>query len=98
MAGLAFQIPGGRYRRAEFFICIPPGMNRQFLLDGVRAFKQEVREFCILGSMNMLSTGFIPKITTNILLSQLMFFTSINFLMQPISFVLYPGILLFYAF
>ena len=45
MAGLAFQIPGGRYRRAEFFVCIPPGMNRQFLLDGVRAFKQEVREF-----------------------------------------------------
>ena len=49
MAGLAFQIPGGRFRRAEFFICIPAGMNQQFLLDGVRAFKQEVREFCILG-------------------------------------------------
>ena len=49
MAGLAFQIPGGSYRRAEFVVCITPGMNRQFLLDGVRAFKQEVREFCILG-------------------------------------------------
>ena len=52
MAGIAFQIPRGRYRRAEFFICILPGINRQFLLDGVRTFKQEVREFCILGRMN----------------------------------------------
>ena len=49
------------YRRAEFFVCIPPGMNRQFLLDGVRTFKQEVRKFCILGSMNMLPTGFFPE-------------------------------------
>ena len=28
MASLAVQIPGGSYRRAEFFVCIPPGMNR----------------------------------------------------------------------
>ena len=60
MAGIAFQIPGGRYRRAKFFVCIPPGINRQFLLDGVRTFKQEVSEFCILGRMNMLPTGFFP--------------------------------------
>ena len=61
MAGVAFQIPGGRYRRAEFFVCIPPGINQQLLLDGVRTFKQEVREFCILGNMNMLPTGFFPE-------------------------------------
>ena len=61
MAGLAFQLPGGRFRRAEFFVCIPPGMNRQLLLDGVRTFKQEVREFYILGNMNMLPTGFFPE-------------------------------------
>ena len=61
MAGLAFQLPGGRFRRAEFFVCIPPGINRQLLLDGVRTFKQEVREFCILGNMNMLPTGFFPE-------------------------------------
>ena len=97
MAGIAFQIPGGRYRRAEFFICIPPGINRQFLLDGVRTFKQEVREFCILGRMNMLPTGFFPENHNQHLAIPTMFFTSRNFLMQPISFVLYPGILLFYA-
>ena len=61
MAGLAFQIPGGRYRRAEFFVCIPPGMNRQFVLNAALVFKQEVREFCILGRMNMLPTGFFPE-------------------------------------
>ena len=61
MAGVAFQIPGGRYRRAEFFVCIPQGMNQQFVLDGARVFKQEVREFCILGKMNMLPTGFPPE-------------------------------------
>ena len=61
MAGVGFQIPGGRYRRAEFFVCIPPGMNRQLVLDGARFFKHEVREFCILGRMNMLPTGFFPE-------------------------------------
>ena len=61
MAGLAFQIPGGRYRRAEFFVCIPPGMNRQFLLDGVRAFKQEVRKFCILGSSEYVTYRFFSE-------------------------------------
>ena len=61
MAGIAFQIPGGRYRRAEFFVCIPPGMNRQFVLNGALVFKQEDREFCILGRMNMLPTGFFPE-------------------------------------
>ena len=60
MAGIAFQLPGGRYRRAEFFVCIPPGMNRQFVLNAALVFKQEVREFCILG-MNMLPTGFFPE-------------------------------------
>ena len=30
MVGLAFQIPGGKYRRAEFFVCILPGMTQQF--------------------------------------------------------------------
>ena len=36
MAGVGFQIPGGRYRRAEFFVFIPTGMNRQLVLDGAR--------------------------------------------------------------
>ena len=61
MAGVGFQIPGGRYRRAEFFVGIPPGINRQLVLDGARFFKHEVREFCILGRMNMLPTGFFPE-------------------------------------
>ena len=32
MAGLAFQIPGGRYRRAGFFVCIPPKSSGILLL------------------------------------------------------------------
>ena len=35
-------------------------MNRQLVLDVALVFKQEVREFCILG-MNMLPTGFFPE-------------------------------------
>ena len=62
MAGVAFQLPGGRYRRAQFFVCLPLGINRQFVLNAALVFKQEVREFCILGRMNMLPIGFkIPK-------------------------------------
>ena len=58
MAGVAFQLPGGRYRRAEFFVCLPPGMNRQFVLNAALVFNQEVREFCKLGRINMLPVGF----------------------------------------
>ena len=61
MAGVAFQLLEGSYRTAEFFVCLPPGMNRQFVLNAALVFKQEVREFCILGRMNMLPTGFFPE-------------------------------------
>ena len=58
MAGFAFQLPGGSYRRADFFFCLPPGMNQQFVLNAALVFKEEVREFCHLGRKNMLPTGF----------------------------------------
>ena len=43
------------------FVCIPPGVNRQFVLSAAFVFKQEVREYCILGRMNMLPSGFFPE-------------------------------------
>ena len=97
MAGVVFQLPGCTYCRAEFYVWLPPGMNGQFVLNAAFIFEQKVREFCFLGRLNMLPTGISPKITTDILLSQQMCFTSRSFPMQPISFVQYPGILLFYA-
>ena len=61
MAGVAITLHGGRYGRAEFFVCLPAGMNWQMVLTAALDFKQQVREFCILKRMNMLPTGFFPK-------------------------------------
>ena len=61
MAGVAILLHGGRYRGAELFVCTPLGMNRQLVFNAALVFKQEVREFCILGRMNMLPTGFFPE-------------------------------------
>ena len=61
MAGIAIPQHGGRYRRAKFFVCLPPGMNRQLVLNAALVFTQEVCEFCILGRINMLPTGFFPE-------------------------------------
>ena len=39
MAGVAIPLHGGRYRRAEFFVCLPAGMNWQIVLTAALDFK-----------------------------------------------------------
>ena len=45
MAGVAAPLHGGRYGRAEFFVCLPAGMSWQMVLTAALDFKQQVREF-----------------------------------------------------
>ena len=45
MAGVPIPLHGGRYRRAEFFVCLPAGMNLQMVLTAALDFKEQVREF-----------------------------------------------------
>ena len=47
MAGVAIPLHGGRYRRAEFFVCLPAGMNWQMVLNPALDFKQQVRELIL---------------------------------------------------
>ena len=76
MAGIAIPQHGGRYRRAKFFFCLPPGMNRQLVLNVALIFKQEIRGFCSLRRMKLLPTVFFLRFITDILFSQKICFTS----------------------